>query len=98
MFLDPYNFWNMDYAAPLSLNQNPDSDLMSSQYPQALTLLRKTDLHPIFSSIRLTESTRKGLLVSFAFFQRYYLPHGRVNESVAAVEELSDCWKPSARD
>ena len=36
--------------------------------------------------------------VNFAFFQRNYLPDGRVNETVATVEELSDLWKPGAMD
>ena len=40
----------------------------------------------------------KGLNVSFAFFQRIYLPDGRVNETVATFEELSDLWKPGALD
>ena len=44
------------------------------------------------------DSQRKGLRVSFAFFQRNYLPDGRVNETVATVEELSDLWKPGAMD
>ena len=44
------------------------------------------------------DSQRKGLRVSFAFFQRNYLPDGRVNETVATVEELSDLSKPGAMD
>ena len=43
-------------------------------------------------------SKGKGLPVSFAFFQRNYLPDGRMNEAVAKVEELSDLWKPGAMD
>ena len=43
-------------------------------------------------------SKRKGLRVSFASFQRNYLPDGRMNETVAKVEELSDHWKPGAMD
>ena len=43
-------------------------------------------------------SKKKGLRVSFAFFQRDYLPDGRVNETVARVEELSDLWKTGAMD
>ena len=38
------------------------------------------------------DSKKKGLRVGFAFFQRNYLPHGRVNETVDTVEELSDLW------
>ena len=33
-----------------------------------------------------------------AFFERNYLRNGRVNETVATVEELSDLWKPGAID
>ena len=44
------------------------------------------------------DSNRNVLRVSFAFLQTNYSPDGRVNESVATVEELSDCWKPEAMD
>ena len=58
----------------------------------------RTDSYPVFSSLRTMNSKRKGLRVSFAFFQRNYLPDGRVNETVATVEELSDLWKPGTMD
>ena len=64
--------------------------------PAALT--SRTNSDPVFSSLRTMVSKRKGLRVSFAFFQRNYLPDGRVNETVATVEELSDLWKPGAMD
>ena len=44
------------------------------------------------------DSKRKGLRVSFAFFRRNYLQDGRVNETVATVEEFSDLWNPGAMD
>ena len=44
------------------------------------------------------DSKRKRLRVSFAFFQRNYLPDGRVNETVATVDELSDLCQPGAMD
>ena len=43
-------------------------------------------------------SEKKGLRVIFAFFQRNYTPDGRMNKTVAKVEELSDLWKPGAMD
>ena len=43
-------------------------------------------------------SKKKGLRFSFAFFQTNYLADGRVNETIATVEELSDLWKPGAMD
>ena len=46
----------------------------------------------------MMDSKRKGLRVIFTFFQRHYIPDGRVNETVATVEELSDLWKPGAMD
>ena len=48
--------------------------------------------------LRRMDSKRKGLRVTFAFLQQNYLPDGRVNETVATVEELSDLWKPGAMD
>ena len=44
------------------------------------------------------DRSQKGLRVSFAFFQRKYLPDGRMNETIAMVIELSDLWKPGAMD
>ena len=44
------------------------------------------------------DSKKKGLRVSFAFFERTYLPDGLLNKTVATVEELSDLWKPRATD
>ena len=71
---------------------------MSNQYPQRKTHQPRTDSYPVFSSLRKMDSQRKALRVSFAFFQRNYLPDGRVNETLATVEELSDLWKPGAKD
>ena len=71
---------------------------MLNHYPQATIQRPRTDSFPMFSSLRTMDSKRKGLRVSFAFFQRNYLPDGRVNETVATVEELSDLWKPGAMD
>ena len=44
------------------------------------------------------DSDRKWLRVSFAIYQRNYLPDGRVSESVTTVEELSDFGMPEAMD
>ena len=85
-------------AALMSLYHTNDRYSMSNQYPQPTTHQPRTDSYPVFSSLRRMDSQRKGLRVSFAFFQRNYLPDGRVNETVATVEELSDLWKPGAMD
>ena len=98
VFLNPYNFWDMVPAAFISLNHTNDTYSVSSQYPQLKTHQSRTDSHPVFFSLRTMDSKRKGLRVSFAFFHRNYLPDGRVNETVATVEELSDLRKPGAMD
>ena len=77
-------------AALMSLNQTNDRYSLSNQYPQATTHQPRTNSYPVFSSLRRMDSQRKELRISFAFFQRNYLPDGRVNELVATVEELSD--------
>ena len=82
----------------MSLNHTTDRYSISNEYSQPITHQPRTDSHPVFSSMRSMDSKRKGLRVSFAFFQRNYLPDGRVNETVATVEELSDLWKPEAVD
>ena len=85
-------------AAPMSLNHTNDTYSMFNQYPQPTTQQSRTDSYPVFSSLRTMDSKRKEMRVSFAFFQRNYLPDGRVNETVVKVEELSDLWKPGAMD
>ena len=94
--LNPYKFWDMVPAALMSLNHTIDKYSMSNQYTQPTTHQPRTDSNPVFSSLRTMDSKRKGLRVSFAFFQKNYLLYGRLNETVAAVEELSDLWKPGA--
>ena len=85
-------------AALMSLNHTNDRYSKSNQYPQPTTHQPRTDSYPMFSSLRTMDSKRKGLRVSFVFFQRNYLPDGQVNETVAKVEELSDLWEPGAGD
>ena len=71
---------------------------MFNQYPRLTTQQPRTDSYPLFFSLQTMDKKRKRLRVSFAFFQRNYLPDGRMNETVAKVEELSDLWKPGAMD
>ena len=71
---------------------------MSNQCPQPTNHQPRRDSYPVSSSLRMTDSQKKRLRVSFAFFQRNYTPDERVNETVATVEELSDPWDPGARD
>ena len=98
IFLTPYILWDMSAAALTSLNHNKDRYCISNQYPRPTTQQPRTDSYPVFFSLRTKNSKRKGLRVSFAFFQRNYLPDGRVNETVATVGELTDLWKPGAMD
>ena len=98
ILMTPYILWDMSPAALTSLNHNNDRYSISNQYPQPTTHQPRPDSYPGSSSLRTMNSKRKGLRVSFAFFQRNYLPDGRVNETVATVEELSDLWKPGAVD
>ena len=98
MFLNPYNLLDMLSAALMSLNHTNETFSMFNQYPQPTTQQPRTDSYPVFSSLRKMDSIRKGLRVSFAFFQKNYLQDGRVKKTVATVEELSDLWKPGARD
>ena len=66
---------------------------------QQLTNLEQTHIRCfLHCALRTMDSKRKGLSVSFGFFQKNYLPDGRVNETVATVEDLSDLWKPGAMD
>ena len=85
-------------AALMSLSHNNHTYSMFNQYPQQTTQQPRTDSYPVFSSLRSMNSEKKGLRVSFAFFQRSYLPDGRMNETVAKVEELSFFWKLGAID
>ena len=81
-------------AALVSPKHTNDRYSMSNQYPQPSTQQPRKDPYPLLSSLRTMDSKMKGLCVSFAFFEQNYLPYGRVNETVATVEELSDIWTP----
>ena len=99
--MNPYNSWDMVPTALMALNHTKDVHSMSDQYPQPSihqTHQTTSDSYPVFPSFQTTGSERKGLRVSFAFFQRNYLPDGRVNETVATVEEFIDLCKPGAMD
>ena len=90
IILTPYILWDKAPADLTSLNHNNDRYSICNQYPQPTTHQPRTDSHPVFSSLRTMNSKRKGLRDSFAFFQRNYLTDGRMNETVAKVEDLSD--------
>ena len=98
IFSNPYNLCDMVPAALMSLSHTNDTYSLFNQYPQPTTQQPRADSYPLFSSLRTMNSQRKGLHVSFAFFQKNYLPDGRMNETVAKTEELSDLWKPGAMD
>ena len=98
IFLNPYIVWHIDPTANMSLNHTTDGDSMSIQYAQTTTHQPWTDLYPMFSSSRLMDSKKKGLRISLAFFQRYYLLEGWINETIATVDELSDLWTTGAMD
>ena len=82
----------------MSLSHTNDTYSLFNQYPQPTNQQLRADSYPLLSSLRTMNSKRKGLRVSFAFFQKNYLPDGRMKETVAKVEELSDLWKPGAMD
>ena len=82
----------------MSLNRTNDRYSISNQFSQPTTHQPKTDSFPVFSSMPTMDRRGKWLRVSLAFFQRNYLADGRVNETVATIEELSDLWKPGAMD
>ena len=98
IFLNPYNLRDMVPAALMSLSPTNDTYSTFNHYPLPTTQQPRTDSYPVFSSLRTMNSKRKGFPVSFAFFQRNYLPDGRMSETVAKVEELSDLWKSGAMD
>ena len=85
-------------AALMTSNHTNDRYSLYKKDPKPTTHQHRTDSYPVFSSLRRRVSKRKGLRVSFAIFQRNCLPDGRVNETVATVEELSDLWKPREMD
>ena len=97
-FLNPYKLMDMLPAALMSLSPTNDTYSTFNHYPLPTTQQRRTDSYPVFSSLWTMNSKRKGLCVSFAFFQKNYLPEGRMNETVAEVEDLSNLRKPGAMD
>ena len=85
-------------AALMPLNHTKYTYSMFNQIPQPTTHQSRTDSNPMFFSLQTMDSKKKGMRLSFAFFQKNCLQDGRVNETVAAVEELSNLWKPGAMD
>ena len=75
-FLNAYNLWDMVPAALMPLNHTSDTYSMLNQYPHPTTQLPGTDSNPVFFSLRTMVSERKGLRVSFAFFQKNYIHDG----------------------
>ena len=69
----------------MSLSNTNDAYYMVNQDTEPLIQQPRADPYPVFSSMRTMDSKRKGLPVSFAFFQKNYLPDGRMNETVAKV-------------
>ena len=88
----------MDPSIFMTLNQTILWENMSDQYRQTTNCQTRTDFYPLFSSLRPTDSEKKGLRFSFAFLQTDYLQDGRVNETLATVEKLSDLWNPGAME
>ena len=80
----------------MSLSHTNDTYSTFNQHPQPTTEQPRADSYPLFSSLRTMNSKSKGLRVSFAFFHRNYLADGRMNETAAKAEELSELWKPGA--
>ena len=70
IFMNPYNLWDLVPAALLSLCHTNDTYSLFNQYPQPTTRQPRADSYPVFSSLRTMNSKRKGLRVSFAFFQK----------------------------
>ena len=98
IFLNPCNLWDTVPAALMSVSHTNDTYATFNQYPQPTTQQPQADSYLLFSPLRTMNCKSRGLRVSFAFFQRNYLADGRMNETVAKVEELSDLWKPGAMD
>ena len=98
IFLNPYILRDVVTAALMSLNHTNDRNCMFNQYPQPKTHQPRKHSCPVFSSLQTMDSKRKGFRVNFAFFQKNNLPDGRLNKTVATVEDLGDLCKPGAMD
>ena len=70
VFLNPYNLRDMVPAGLMSLSHTNGTYSMFNQYPQPTNQQPRTISNPVFSSLRLMDSKKKGLRVTFAFFQR----------------------------
>ena len=70
IFVNPYNFLEMDPAALKSLNRTNDRDSMSDQYPQTAAQQPRRILCSVFSSLRTMDCKNKGLRISFPLFQK----------------------------
>ena len=60
----------------MTFNPTNGRESMSNQYPQTATHELRTELNPLFSSLRPMNSKKKALRVNFAFCHKHYLPDG----------------------
>ena len=64
IFLNPYNFWDLDEADPRAPNHTPHRTSVSNEHPQTTTHEPTTDLYPLSSPLPPMASKRKGLLAA----------------------------------
>ena len=97
IFLSPYNLWDMDAAALMSLNHIHDSVSLSNQYPQTTTQQPRTDLYTVIFLLVTMDNKRK-IARQLCILSKNCPPDGRVKGTIATVEDLNDLWKPAAMD
>ena len=68
-----------DPASPLSLNHTPDTHLLTIKYCQTSDYRPKTEIQPIFSSLRPADSNKEGVTRQLCFLPKKLLT-GRTSE------------------
>ena len=108
VFLKPYpltRWWTPTISgrggsSSLSLNPTPSRNPMTNNIPETSIFQPKTELYPVFTLLRWIDRRRKRsetALDSFPETENFW-QDVRVTETIALVEDWSNCWKPGAMD
>ena len=83
-----YRTWSQQLLC-YSTTLKVETVFSNSKLNQQLTKIEQYHIRCSF----IANSKRNGLHVSYALVRRNYLPDSQMNETVAAVEELTGLWK-----
>ena len=87
-------------SSSLSLNPTPSRNPMTNNLPETSIFQPNTELYPVFTLLRWIDRRRKRSELALDFFPgtENFWQDVRGTETIALVEDWSNCWKPGAMD